>query len=104
MPSGYFKIIDVLFPLQYIKWKYPDLTLLFTDTDSPACQIQTDNVYEDFYVDKHLFEFSGYEKERPFCNDENKKVMGKMKDKLNGEIIEEFVDLRAKMYSLKTKK
>ena len=33
-----------------------------------------------------------------------KKVMGKMKDKLNGEIIEEFVDLRAKMYSLKTKK
>ena len=27
-----------------------------------------------------------------------------MKDKLNGEIIEEFVGLRAKMYSLKTKK
>ena len=27
-----------------------------------------------------------------------------MKDELNGEISEEFVDLRAKMYSLKTKK
>ena len=27
-----------------------------------------------------------------------------MKDKLNGEIIEEFVGLRAKMYSLNTKK
>ena len=26
-----------------------------------------------------------------------------MKDELNGEIIEEFVVLRAKMYSLKTK-
>ena len=27
-----------------------------------------------------------------------------MKDKLNGEIIENFVGLRTKMYSLKTKK
>ena len=27
-----------------------------------------------------------------------------MKNKLNGEVIEEFVGLRAKMYSLKTKK
>ena len=61
-------------------------------------------MYEDFYADKHLFDFSGYEKESPFYNDENKKVIGKMKDELNGEIIEEFVGLRAKMYSLKTKK
>ena len=70
----------------------------------PPYQIQTDNVYEDFYADKHLFDFSGYEKESPFYNDNNKKVMDKMKDELNGEVIEEFVGLRAKMYSLKTKK
>ena len=82
----------------------PDSTLLFTDTDSLAYQIQTNNVYEDFYVDKYLFDFSGYEKESPFYNDENKKVIGKTKVNLNGEIIEEFVDLTAKMYSLKSKK
>ena len=78
--------------------------LLFTDTDSLSYQIQMDNVHEDFYADEHLFNFSGYEKESPFCNCENKKVKGKMKDELNGEIIEEFVSLRAKIYSMKTKK
>ena len=83
----------------YIKWKYPDSTLLFIDTDSLTYQIQTEDMYEDFYVDKHLFEFPGYEKESPFYNDENKKVISKIKDEFNGEIIEEFVDLRAKMYS-----
>ena len=71
------------FHFNYIKRMCPDSTLLFTDTDSLAYQIQTNNVYEDFYVDKYLFDFSGYEKESPFYNDENKKVIGKMKDKLN---------------------
>ena len=74
--------------------------LLYTDTHLLTYQIQTDNVYENYYANKHLFYFSGYENESPFHNDENKKVIGKMKDKLNGEIIEEFVGLRAKMYSL----
>ena len=85
-----FAILDLLktliydFHYNYIKRKYPDSTLLFTDTDFLTYQIQTDNVYEDFYADKHLFDFSGYEKGSPFYNDENKKVIGKMKDKLNG--------------------
>ena len=61
-------------------------------------------MYEDFNADKHLFDFSGCEKESPFYNDENKKVISKMKDELNGKIIEKSVGLRAKMYSLKTMK
>ena len=76
----------------------------YTNTDSLTYQIQTDNVYEDFYIGKHLFDFSGYETESPFYNDENKKVIGKINDELNGEIIEELVGLRAKIYSLETKK
>ena len=74
------------FHYNYIKGKYPDSTLLFTLTNSLTCQIQTCNLYEDFYTDKHLFDFSGYEKESPFYNDENKKVINKMKDELNGEL------------------
>ena len=82
------------FHYNYIKRKYPDLTLLFTDIDSLTYQIQTDNVYEDFYANKHLFDFSGYEKEGHSI----------MKSELNREIIAHFVGLRAKMYSLKIKK
>ena len=67
----------------YIKQKYPDATLLFTDTYSLTYQIQTDNVCENFYADKHLFDFSEYEKESPLYNNENKKVIGKIKDELN---------------------
>ena len=92
------------FHYNYIKRKYPDSTLPFTDTDSLTCQIQLDNVYEDVYANKHLFNFSGRDKESPLYNDKSKKVIGKTKDQLNGEIIEEFVGLRAQMYSLKTKK
>ena len=61
------------FHYNYIKQNYPDSTLLFIDTDSLTYQIQTDNEYEDFYADKHLFDFSGYKKETVFYNDENRK-------------------------------
>ena len=67
------------FHYNYIKRKYPNSTLLFTDTDSLMYQVQTNNMYEDLFADKCLFNFSGYEKESPFYDDENKKVIGKMK-------------------------
>ena len=92
------------FIYNYIKRKYSNSTLLFTDTDSLTYQIQADNVYKGLYADKHLFDFSGYEKESTFYNDKNKKIIGKMKDELNREIIEDFVGLRAEINSLKTKK
>ena len=79
------------FYYNYIKRKYPNQTLLFTDTNSVTYQIQIDNVYEDFYDDKDFFDFPRYKKENPFYNDENKKVIGNLKDELNDKIIEEFV-------------
>ena len=61
------------FHYSYIKQKYPDSTLLFTDTDFLTYQIRSVNVCEDFYADKQLFILSGYKKESRFYNDENKK-------------------------------
>ena len=97
------KTLMYSFHYNYIKQKYPTSTLLFTDTDSLTYHITTPNIYDDFYQDKHLFDFSGYHKDSPYFNTKNKKVIGKFKDELNGEVIEEFVGLRAKMYSVKTK-
>ena len=60
--------------------------------------IQIFSPKKDFLANKHLFNFYEYEKETPFYDDQNKKVIDKMKDEFNEEIIEEFFGLRANMY------
>ena len=37
--------------------------LLFTDTDSLVYEIKKDDIYEDFYEYKNLFDFSDYPKD-----------------------------------------
>ena len=78
--------------------------LLFTDTDSLCYHIQTDDVYEDLYHDRELFDSSDYEKSSKFFFKENDKVLGKFKDEAKGLPIIEFVGLKSKMYSYKTAK
>ena len=58
------------------------------------------DVYEDFYLDKDLFDFSDYPLNSKFFDVVNKKVIDKMKDEFKGKIISEFVGLKSKMYSL----
>ena len=36
--------------------------MLLTDTDSLICKIEAENVYENFYKDKTLLDFSNYSK------------------------------------------
>ena len=63
------------FHYKYIKNK-SNAKLLFTDTDSLVYRIKTENVYEDFYLDKDLFNFSGYPLHSKFFDPVNKKVIG----------------------------
>ena len=60
------------FHYNYIKRKY-DAKLLFTDTDGLVYEIETNDVYEDFYEDKDLFDFSDYPKDSNFFDPVNKK-------------------------------
>ena len=78
-----------------------DAELLFTDTDSLAYEIKSENVYDEFFKWKYLFDFSNYSKDSKFYHDSNKKVIGKMKDEMGGIIINEFIGLKSKMYAIK---
>ena len=88
------------FHYNYIRKKYTDCQLLFTDTDSLFYHIKTEgNVYEDFWEDRYLFDKSDYPKSSKFFFGENKKVIGKFKDEAAGKPILEFVGLKSKMHS-----
>ena len=78
-----------------------DAELLFTDTESLNYEIKPEDVYEEFFKRKHLFDFSNYPKDSKFFDETNKKVIGKMKDEFGGKIVGTFVGLKSKMYSLK---
>ena len=93
------------FHYNYIKKKYGDKAkFLFTDTDSLMYEIQTEDFYKDISGDvKDRFDTSGYPPDHPsgIPSGFNKKVLGMFKDEVNGNIIDEFVGLRAKLYSYK---
>ena len=72
------------FHYNYIKKKYEDKAkLLFTDTDSLTYEVGADDVYQDFFNDKQMFDNSDYPQDSPYFDKSNKKVIGKFKDEAN---------------------
>ena len=81
--------------------------LLFTDTDSLMYEVETDDFYQDMVDNAELFDMSNFEVTNPYYKPEfqdNKAVVGLMKDEAAGNPIVEFVGLRLKMYSFKAAK
>ena len=81
-----FSILELSKMIMY-NWHYNyfvkkfDCSLLFTDTGSLVYEIKgVYNVYDKFFEDKKLFDFSGYDKKSVHYDGSNKKVIGKMKD------------------------
>ena len=75
--------------------------LLFTDTDSLAYEIKTDDFYKDISLDvEKMFDTSNYPKNRESGIPTGlNKVIGMMKDECGGKQIWEWVGLRSKLYS-----
>ena len=93
------------FHYNYVKRKYDDKAkLLFTDTDNLMYEIETSDFYQNITNDvKTMFDISNYPSNHPsgIPSGMNKKVLGMFKDEAGGNITEEFVGLRAKLYSFK---
>jgi len=89
------------FYYDYLKSKYGDkCKLLFTDTDSLCCHIQTGDLYADMAENIEHFDTINFETTHPLYSLQNHRVLGKFKSETGSLALTEFVGLRAKMYSL----
>ena len=66
------------FHYNFIK-NFFDAELLFTDTDSLTYKIKSDDVYEELFKHKDLFDFGNFSKDSKFYDNQNEIVVGKMK-------------------------
>ena len=89
----------------FINSKYEsNAKLCYIDTDSFIINVKTEDFYKDISENViERFDTSNYIYDRPLPIGVNKKVLGLMKDELGGGMITEFVALRPKAYSYKTK-
>ena len=91
------------FHYNYIKKRYHNKAklynnkakLLFIDTESLCYEVETQDIYEELWQDRNLYDNSDYPKDSKFFDSTNKKV----KDEAAGMPIVEFIGLRSKMYS-----
>ena len=71
-------MFDAWLSLQ-IYQKHFDAELLFTDTDSLTYEIKSEDIFEEFFKHKHLFDFSNFSKDSKFFDGANKKLLVKWK-------------------------
>ena len=60
-------------------------------------EIKSQDVYEEVFKWKDLFDFSSYAKDSKFFDETNKKVIDKMKDEFGGVIVDKFIGLKSKL-------
>ncbi|XP_053214135.1 uncharacterized protein LOC128397434 [Panonychus citri] len=80
------------------------IQLLYTDTDSFIYSIETLDIYNDFKIIDHIFDFSDYPTNHSsgLYSDKNKKKLGYLKDEMMGKQILEFIALKSKVYTIRS--
>ena len=72
----------------------------YTDTDSFIHKIETENLYNDIALNLDAYGTSDYPSDHPLYSRTNAKVLRKFKDECASLAVQEFVELRSKMYSI----
>lgn len=85
------------------KYDADKLKLAYMDTDSLLYQIKTENLYNDMTDMLEYLDTSDYPKDHPCYSIKNKKKPGTFKDEAQGKVIEKYIGLRPKMYSIQLK-
>lgn len=76
-----------------------NINLCCIETDSLLYLINTTELYDDISNDlKHYFDASNFPGEHRCYSDKNKKVVGMLKDETAGDVSNEYIGLRPKMY------
>ena len=63
-----------------LKKHFDNVELLFTDTGTLTYEIKSEDVYEEFFMYKYLFDLSNNPNDSKFLDPTNKNVIDKMKD------------------------
>ena len=85
----------------YVKQKFGEnAQLCYMDIGSFIVHVKTNDIYKDIAknVEKR-FDTLNFEIDKPLLQGKYEEVTGLMKDELGGQIMKEFVELRAKSYS-----
>lgn len=82
-----------------------NVKLCYTDTDSLLYLINTNDFYKDMLKSISYFDTSNFEKTNPYGMPLlNAKIPGLFKDEMGGDIIKQFIGLRAKLYCIDSTK
>ena len=82
------KTIMYKFWYDYVKSKFGETRLCYTDTDSFILHLKTDGIYKDIAEDVETrFDTSHFEIDWPLPKGKNEKVIGLMKNELGGQIM-----------------
>ena len=89
------------FLYDYVKPKYGENEKICSmDTDSLIIRVKTDDIYKNIVRNIETWlDTSNFDIDKLLPKENNKKGIGLMKDELSGQIIKEFVGLRARIYS-----
>ena len=95
------KTVMYEFWYEYVKPIYGEnAKRCYMHTESFIVHVKTDGIYKDIAEDVEIrFGTSNVEIDRPLPKGKSKKVIVLLKDELGGQIMKEFVGLRAKTYS-----